>query len=266
MRFLLALLLLLAPPAFACGPDTDCKLGERHYRIAMPDGWDGKTPVPALVWSHGYRGSAAGVMRNKSIRNLVSNAGLALIAVQGVRGSWDLPYGPGTFNSNGASEFAYFDAVINDATAHHHIDPDRILASGFSAGGMMVWYLACSHPDKFAGFIPMSGTFWLKPPDTCEGPAASIVHIHGTKDKTVPLTGRAIRETKQGDVQEALDMYQKFGKFGASKDVQIDTLSCRNRTNPTGEILQYCLFDGGHSFSAKMLGHGIAELRDNGKL
>lgn len=266
MRILIALLIFLAPPAFACGADTNCTLDERHYRIAMPEGHDGATQVPALIWSHGYRGSAAGVMRNKGLRRMLSDAGFALIAAQGVNGTWDLPNGPRTMDSDGAFEFSYFDAVIADATTRFTVDPARIIASGFSAGGMMVWNLACSHPEKFAGFIPMSGTFWLKPPEACAAPVSSIVHIHGTLDKTVPLTGRPIAETHQGDVEEALAMYQEFGGFGAPERLETGPLTCRHRNNPEGEILQFCLFEGGHSFSKDMLGHGISELQEAGQL
>ena len=267
MRYLISLFFLLtAPAAFACGADSHCPVGERHYRIVMPEGHDGSTPVGALIWSHGYKGSAAGVMRNRGLRRMVSDAGLALIAAQGVNGTWDLPYGPRTFDSTGAAEFAYFDAVIADATAPHHTDPDRILASGVSPGGMMVWNLACSHPDLFAGFIPISGTFWLKPPESCTGPASSIVHIHGTQDKTVPLKGRAIRETKQGEVEEALTMYEELDDFGVANIFKTGPLTCRNRTNPQGKVLEYCLFEGGHSFRTEFLGHGIATLREAGQI
>ena len=266
MRFLLSLLLLLATPAIACGPDTDCKVADRSYRIAMPDGWDGTSKVPALVWSHGYRGSAAGVMRNGSIRRMLSDAGFALIAAQGVNGTWDLPYGPRTFDSDGAAEFTYFDAVIADATQNHHIDPDRIVASGFSAGGMMVWNLACTHPENFAGFVPISGTFWLMPPPACEGPAESIVHIHGTQDRTVPLDGRRIRETKQGQVATALLVYERFGEFGEKAPYDAGTLACETRSNAQGEILDLCLFDGGHSFRTEFLKHGLDRLTQTGQL
>ena len=71
----------LAPAAVACGPDTDCQIGARHYRIAMPEGHDGVTQVGAIVFAHGYRGSARGVMRNMNMRKMVSEMGLALIAV-----------------------------------------------------------------------------------------------------------------------------------------------------------------------------------------
>lgn len=267
MKYLISLFFLLtAPAAFACGADSDCPVGDRHYRIVMPEGHDGTTPVGALIWSHGYKGSAAGVMRNKGLRRMVSDAGLALIAAQGVNGTWDLPYGPRTFDSTGAAEFSYFDAVIADATTNHHIDPDRIIASGFSAGGMMVWNLACSHPAGFAGFIPISGTFWLKPPETCADPVQSIVHIHGDRDRTVPLTGRPIGETKQGEVADALTLYQTFGKFGPAREAQTETLACENRSNPAGEVLDFCLFEGGHSFSTKHLAYGIQRLKDAGQI
>ncbi|NNE54287.1 MAG: prolyl oligopeptidase family serine peptidase [Sulfitobacter sp.] len=266
MRILFLCLLLLAPPAFACGPDSNCPVGDRHYRIAMPEDWDGTARVPALIWSHGYRGSAAAVMRNGSIRRMVSEAGFALIAAQGVGGTWDLPYGPRTFDSDGAAEFAYFDAIVADATEKHGIDPDRIIASGFSAGGMMVWNLACSHPANFAGFIPISGTFWLMPPPTCKGPAKSIVHIHGQKDRTVPLEGRRIRETKQGQVATALITYERFGNFGAAQSYESGALSCEGRQNPSGDILDFCLFDGGHSFRTEFLRHGIDRLQEAGQL
>ncbi|MGB3247139.1 MAG: prolyl oligopeptidase family serine peptidase [Sulfitobacter sp.] len=260
------LLMLLAGPGLACGPDTDCKVGDRTYRIAMPEGYDGKTPVGALVWSHGYRGSAQGAMRNGSLRRMVSDAGLALIAAQGIDGSWNLPYGPRTFDSTGAAEFAYFDAVLADAARRFTLDQNRIIASGFSAGGMMVWYLACSHPDDFAGFIPMSGTFWMQPPATCASPASSIVHIHGDADKTVPLKGRAIGETRQGEVEEALSMYAKFGGFGPPIASQTSSLKCLNRENTNEEVLDFCMFSGGHSFRTEHLKYGIDQLRKAGQI
>lgn len=266
MRLLILFLMCLPLPALACGAQTACTIGTREYRIAMPEGHDGVTPVGAVVWSHGYRGSAAGVMRNGSLRRMVSEAGLALIAAQGVEGSWDLPLGPGSYDSTGAEEFAYFDAVIDDATRRFAIDPTRLIASGFSAGGMMVWNLACARSKRFAGFVPIAGTFWLRPPETCSTPVASVVHIHGDADRTVPLTGRAIRETKQGDVAEVLAFYGAFGGFGATTHSTPGALRCDTRQNADGKILAFCLFEGGHSFRTEHLRFGLERLRDAGAL
>lgn len=272
MRILLFVLTVFLAPAFAapaadaCGADSDCIVGDRTYRISLPEGVD--EPVGAVIWSHGYRGSAAGAMRNGSLLKMVHEQGLALIAAQGVNGSWDLPYGPRTFDSTGAAEFDYFNAVIADAEQRFGIDTSQLVASGFSAGGMMVWNIACARPDMFAGYVPISGTYWLKPPESCAGPTASIVHIHGDNDSTVPLDGRAIGETHQGKVSEALSHYSREGEFGPAQTTaaDIDALRCTGRTNADGAILDFCLFSGGHSFRTEYLAYGIERLRAQGRL
>ncbi|MEM6888490.1 MAG: prolyl oligopeptidase family serine peptidase [Pseudomonadota bacterium] len=268
MRLVLLSLTLatLAAPAAACGPDTDCMIGDRHYRIAMPADHDGETAVPAMVYSHGYRGSAKGVMQNKSLRGLASDLGVALIAVKSVGPGWDLPNNPREMSSTGERELAYFDAVLEHAAENFRVDSDRLLATGFSGGGMMVWTLICSRSDSFAGFAPISGTFWLEPPETCSGPVANVIHIHGDNDPTVPLEGRPIGPTKQGEVSEALAMYSAYGNFSDPKVARYDDLNCEEKSNPTGDLLSFCLFAGGHSFKTEFVRFAWEKLEDMGRL
>jgi polyhydroxybutyrate depolymerase len=236
--------------ALACGADTNCAVGDRDYRIAMPEGYDGKTPVGAIVFAHGYRGSAAGVMRNKRLRKVVSDLGVALIATNGVRGDWDLPNSPHG-KSDGSAELAYYDAVIEDAASNFAIDTKRMMATGFSAGGMMTWTLACARSATYAAFAPMAGTFWLKPPKSCNAPVTNIVHIHGTSDRIVPLTGRAIGDTRQGNVYDTLAMYKELGAFHNASESKSGNLTCEDSNNAQGKTLSFCLFSGGHQFSSK---------------
>lgn len=255
-----------ASVASACGPDTDCRLGGRHYRIAMPEGHDGVTPVGAIVFTHGYRGSARGAMRNMNMRRMVSEMGLALIAVKSLDAGWVIPNAPRNLDSDGREEFAYFEDVMADASTRFALDTNRVMVTGFSAGGMMVWNLACSRPDLFAGFAPISGTFWKEPPKSCADPVASIVHIHGTQDRTVPMSGRAIGPTKQGDVGEALAMYREFGGFSSAKMAQVGDLDCARRGNVAGDVLEFCTFPGGHSFRRGFLKYAWERLEVAGKL
>lgn len=269
MRYALLIAVLAffySPPALACGADTDCTLGNRQYRIAMPEGYDGTTPVGAIMFAHGYHGSADGVMHNKSLRRMASDMGLALIALNSMNGDWVLPNSPHSGPVDGSVEFDYVDAVLRDVSRRFKIDDTRIMATGFSAGGMLVWYLACAMPDRFAGFAPMSGTFWKEPPKTCAAPVANVVHIHGDADKTVPLGGRSIAATHQGNVFEALDMYRKFGHFGAQETSSEGKLSCTNSKTPEGEILDFCLFSGGHSFRTEFVRFAWETLNKAGKL
>jgi polyhydroxybutyrate depolymerase len=265
MRYFFILVFSLAASVVqACGTEIDCMVGDRSYRIALPEGQ--ADPVGALVWAHGYRGSAAGVMRNGSLRRMVHDQGLALIALQGVGGVWDLPNGPRTPDSTGAFEFDYIEAVIADAGAQFDIDQSKLVAAGFSAGGMLVWNLACARPESFAGFVPYAGTFWLEPRTDCRAPAASLIHIHGDADSTVPLDGRPIGPTHQGKVSDALAMYAALGGFGAAMQTNTEKLRCARSGNHTGDILEFCMFEGGHSFRTEYLGHALERFKSAGKL
>jgi len=232
--------------ANACGPNTDCKIGERHYRIRMPEGHDGKTKVGAVFFMHGYRGSAKGVMRNKNLGKAISNMGLALIAPKSAYEDWAIPGSP---SEHEPIELEYFDAVVADVEKRFAIDTSRMMASGFSAGGMMTWNLACERSGMFAAYAPIAGTFWEPTPKTCKGDPVSLIHTHGTSDRTVPLSGRPIRATKQGDVPQVLNMYAQYGKFDMVRNYDEPDLKfkCRELKNSNDKILEICLHPGGHS-------------------
>lgn len=253
--FLFVSLMALCVPALACGPETDCHLGNRHYRIALPEGYAGQASLGAIVFAHGYRGSAEGTMRNPNLRKMAADMGLALVAVKSAGDDWDLPGSPGNLESTGAAERAYFDAVVADVTERFGIDPDRIMMSGFSAGGMVTWELACHRPTLFAGYVPLSGTFWQGPPDTCAAPA-NIIHFHGTADRIVPLAGRRIGDTRQGDIAAVLSVYRTLGSFGSIDRVAVlDDVSCERQSNAAGKLLEFCTFAGGHAFRSAFISY-----------
>ncbi len=235
-------------PAAACGPDSNCKIGDRHYRIRMPAGHDGKTPIGAIVFAHGYTGNARQAVQSKGFAAMARKMNMALISTKSAGRGWTLPGSPSHGKVAGADELAYFDRVLDDAARRFPIDRGRLIATGFSAGGMMVWNLACHRSKKFAGFVPIAGTFWAPLPSTCTTSPASIVHVHGDADKTVPLKGRPIRETHQGNVFRVLDMYARHGKFGAPSAMTVRGLRCQMRRNSDGHVLNFCIYKGGHSF------------------
>ncbi|WP_298841494.1 polyhydroxybutyrate depolymerase [uncultured Roseobacter sp.] len=272
MRFFLILLfctalpLILAGKAQACGEDTRCMIGDRHYYIAMPAGHDGRSRIPALIFAHGLQGTAEGTMQNPRLRRIADDLGVAFIAVKSAGVSWSQENAPRTARGDGVKALAYFDAVRKDAIRRFAIDPDRIVVSGASTGGMMTWGLACHRSGDYAGFIPMSGTFWAPVPRTCSRPVASIIHFHGDKDQTVPLEGRAVAGTRQGSVPDALEMYRQFGRFKAAKTVASADLRCQNRRNNGGDILGFCLYDGRHSFRSENIRIAWEMLRAAGRL
>lgn len=244
-------------PVHACGPNTDCAVGERTYRVRMPADHDGIQPVGAIMFMHGWRGSAAGVMLNESLGNTVSDMGLALIApMASTKEDWTIPGAP----IQGDDEIEYIRRVLEDVTARFPIDPDRVMATGFSSGGMMVWNVACALGEKFVGFAPISGTFWAPLPERCTSAPAHVLHVHGTTDKMVPLHGRPIKQTHQGDVYEAIKMYGNSGEFGPTESYEVLDLTCERRRNVAGKVLELCLHSDGHMFREKYVVRAWREL------
>lgn len=266
--FLLAAfgLMLMSAPARACGVETDCMLGDRTYRIAMPEGHDTR-PTGALIYAHGYRGSAKAAMRNKALIAFAHGQGMAFVATKSAGIDWMIPGVPANPAATGEVELSYHDAVIEDLVARHGIDRERLVATGFSAGGMMVWNLACHRGAAFRAFVPLAGTFWSPVPARCPAGPVNLVHVHGTADKIVPLTGRAIAETRQGNVFEALEMLGTGRGYGERRPAPggVD-LTCARRVAARGEVLALCTHPGGHSLKVAYLGAAFALLRQAGAL
>lgn len=257
-RWLGAVALALLPGvALACGPDSDCILGDRTYRIEVPSGL---ASPGALVYAHGYQGTSAGTMRNRGLRKLAQDLGVALIAINGVDGTWNLPGSPSHPDSDGLAEMRYLQAVLDDAEDRFGIDRTNVVMTGFSEGGMMVWNVVCKRSDLIRGAVAMSGTFWQPEPVACDSPATSVIHIHGDADPTVPLGGRPIGPTHQGDVPGVLAMYATFGGFGDETPVADEGMDCAIRQNAAGQRLGFCGFAGGHSFRLENLRAGLAML------
>ncbi|MEO0619550.1 MAG: PHB depolymerase family esterase [Pseudomonadota bacterium] len=250
-------------PVQACGIDTDCLLGDRTYRIHLPAGRDVGTPIGAIVYMHGYRGTAAGIMRNTALRKLADKLGVALVAPKSSRGDWNLPNAP---SGGDGSAVTFFDAFIPVLRERHGIDVERLMATGFSAGGMMVWNLACYRPNLFAGFAPIAGTFWAPVPPRCPHTPPHLVHIHGESDKVVPLTGRAIGPTRQGNVFRALAMVERQASYKPTGRVTSGRLSCERKRSVHGQLLEFCRHPGGHSIRTGWVAYAWQRLKDVGAI
>ncbi len=250
MRWIVFVAIILAwGPANACGVRSDCKLGDRIYRIYLPHRAD-DSRIGAIIFAHGWRGTAAGVMNDKSLIALADELGVALVAPQSVGQGWQLPGRPRHRDNTGKEEFAYFRKLVDELERRFSIDRKKLLVSGFSSGGMMVWDLACYEGDLFAGFAPISGTFWAPVPKKCPSPTISLIHFHGMRDKVVPIVGRKIADSKQGNVMNALALFARSGRFGKAKPVPAKGLNCMRRGNPEGKILEFCIHPGGHFYKA----------------
>jgi polyhydroxybutyrate depolymerase len=199
-----AAILALAPVAAeACGMDAPCVIPGGEYFAVSPEG----PRKGAVLFLHGWGGKAKADIANARVVEPLLARGYVVIAPVGLPFSdaepitnWNAEEDPGF-----RDDVAFIDAVMDDAALRFDFARDRVLAAGFSLGGMMVWRLACDAPADYAAFAPVSGTFWEPMPETCAAPVR-LLHFHGWTDRMVPLEGRPIEGTPmvQGDVFAAL--------------------------------------------------------------
>jgi polyhydroxybutyrate depolymerase len=178
---------------------------------------------------------------------IADRLGVALVAPDGIGRSWSFPGSP----ARNRDEFAFVGQVLDDLAARFPVDPGRIMASGFSQGASLVWYLACRMPQRFAAFAPIAGDFWEPLPEACTGPRPKLVHFHGVADGTIPLAGRALRAgIRQGNLFRSLSVFAPASCTaswpGMVGKVPEQGLLCRRASGCGGALLELCLHAGGH--------------------
>lgn len=252
----LALLLaaaLASTPALALdcgGADAPCTTASGAYHIALPEDWDGG---PAIIHLHGYGSTGANVIRNTGFVAGFTERGYAVIAptalpwLPGKPTDWSVRDGF-TYDRD---DLAFLREVRADAEARAGIDPARLLLTGFSRGGSMVWEVACLDPAFAAAYAPAAGGFWLPLVEECVGPV-KLLHTHGFGDKMVPLEGRKIigwrnKEFIQDDVWRGLQLWRRInGCPDTPAGHDAAEALWRKRWDCAAGSLEIALHPGGH--------------------
>lgn len=159
-------------------------VGTVRYTISVPAGYDGASPVPlVLVLHYGYGGSRpdpyTGGELLEQFRPALARLGAVVIAPDALGGDW----------TSRINEQA---AVWLTASAKntYHIDPKRVLVTGYSMGGAGAWYLGGRHSDLFTGAIVVSG-----PPEDLGQWKIPVAVIHSDTDQVVPFE-QAMRQVQ----------------------------------------------------------------------
>lgn len=249
--FLLVGLLHLGQPspgsaATACTPEDPCEVADGRYLAVPPPDWDARSPLPAVIFFHGWQSTAAAMLANQDLIEPLHEAGHLVILPDGRNKTWAHVGSP----SQARDEIAFIRSVLADANQRFPIDPHRLWVSGFSQGGSMVWDLACYLGERFTAFAPVSGAFWEPLPESCEAGPVDLRHIHGTDDQIVPMAGRPIAQHyQQGDVHESMAILREVDRCpeAPSRTTRSGALTCEVwDACESGHELQLCLHDGGH--------------------
>lgn len=242
--------------AFAC--PNPCTVESGTYQVLEPDGWDGKTPLPVIVWFHGYGRTGKFVVNSPNVGAQARSNGVLLVAPDGVNKSWSVRNAPGKYRD----ELVFVEEILADIRARWPVDEDRVWAAGFSLGASMAWDIACRKAGLFKAYFPVSGSFWAPIPEDCATAPSRLRHVHGMKDTVMPLEGRVIRDTwRQGNLFQGFDLWKTENHCGI-EPTRLETDGNRQCRVWSGcgaaTELELCLHDGGHSIPRDWIESSIA--------
>jgi polyhydroxybutyrate depolymerase len=189
---------------------------DRTYRLFVPPGYDGHTPLPLVLDMHGSGSTADRQAATSRFETLAASEGVLVATLQAAAegNRWNVP-----ITSERPDDVRYVSDVIDDVAKRACTDERRVYATGFSGGARMSSLLACKLNDRIAAIAPMSGLRW---PGGCEGRAVPVLTFHGLADPQNTYDGHVASRAGEWDesVPEALAGWAKHN--GCKGDAVLD--------------------------------------------
>lgn len=165
---------------------------QRTYRLYVPARLP-EGPVPLLVGLHGGTGWGDQFAAATGVEGWAEANGFIVVHPDGVPvgrtrgGVWNGGVCCGVAAREGVDDVAFVAALLDRLGQEHAIDESRTFAFGHSNGGIMSYRLACELGDRIAAVGVVAGTLGVEACDPAR--PVSVLHIHGTADENLPITG-----------------------------------------------------------------------------
>ena len=162
----------------------------RETLVYVPESYEGTEAVPLLLNFHGYGGFASNHLLTSDFRQLAEEQTFLLAYPQGslLDGSphWN-PSPPSATNKSTVDDFGFIDSLIDNLSAPHRIDEERVYAVGYSNGAMLAFGLACYRGERIAAVGSVSGTMLTDIGNLCHPPQpTAVITLHGIQDYILP--------------------------------------------------------------------------------
>ncbi|MEP6623159.1 MAG: PHB depolymerase family esterase [Acidimicrobiia bacterium] len=169
----------------------------RTYRVHVPPRIDSSALVPVVLALHGGVGSGAQFERNSGFDALADRNRFVVVYPDGIpiggasvfaRGRvWNGGKCCGPAATGDVDDVTFLTRVIDSVRGRFHGDPRRVFVTGHSNGAIMAYRLACERADRIAAIGVQAGT--LEIPTCSPSRPVSVLHIHGTADRNIPIGG-----------------------------------------------------------------------------
>lgn len=169
----------------------------RRYRLYVPSALQVTSRVPLMIALHGALGSSSQFQSNSGFNELAEANGFIVAYPDGIGNlpdesgfqTWNAGSCCGPAQSKAVDDVHFIDQLIDTISLSYPIDPTRVYAAGHSNGAMLSYRLACELSSKIVAIGIQAGSPGV---ESCPAPnAVSMLHIHGTADLNMPISGGA---------------------------------------------------------------------------
>ena len=164
---------------------------KRTYQAYVPKGLAPGAPLVLAMHGSGENGTAMRIETGYAFERLADKRGFAVVYPNGQNGHWNTCEIDRDAEQPGVDDVGFLTALADKFIAEIGTDRNRVFGVGLSEGGYMVIRLALEAP-RFRALasveanLPVAEDFQCKP---VTQRAASVILIHGTKDRLVPFEG-----------------------------------------------------------------------------
>ncbi len=187
----------------------------RNYKILKPKNYDPKKKYPLILSLHGFSSNGSGQAGFFPLAALAEKYGFLYCFPSGLDRSWNATNACCDW-SNKNDDSTYLRNLILWAQKEYSVDKKKVYVTGLSNGGFMSYRMAQDHSDLITAIVPFAGVGYKKWPKKPTSPV-SVLHVHGTRDKTVKWDGGRFGLRSHPSAEENFENWRKFN--GCNKEV-----------------------------------------------
>jgi polyhydroxybutyrate depolymerase len=181
---------------------------KRDDKIHIPKNYDPKKKYPLILTLHGYTSNGRGQLGFFPLGKLAGKYNFIYCAPDGIDRSWNATEACCDWSGK-VDDSKYLRSLILKAMKEYNIDKKRVYVTGLSNGGFMSYRMAHDHSDLITAIVPFAGVGFNRWPSEPKHPV-SVLHIHGTKDRTIKWNGGGIQGSKYPSAEDNFAKWKAF--------------------------------------------------------
>ena len=191
--------------------------GDRPATVFIPTGYVEERESPLLIDLHGYTGDSMKQSRFSTLQAAAEIGSVVYVAPDGLKDSqgnhfWNASKACCNFDSIPVDDGAYIKGLIDEISHQLSIDADRIYIFGHSNGQFMAYTFACRYPQTVAAIAGLAGAMDVDPTLCAAKTGVNVLHIHGTSDETIKISGGSIFQNQFTGAVETVNRWARINK------------------------------------------------------